>query len=167
MALSSADGPATTQGSPLVRLGLRAVMGQPVGASAGMPCCSVPAPGSALCPKLDPRVSQLALLRFRDVSNIDHYVGYLTCENVPSPHRHRQSSVTESAACSRLNTERTHHGSISPGTINVSFASRTAPLSEMRSSSDVAFKSRERAGRLRPSNLRMPEMRSRSLADYL
>jgi len=59
-----------------------------------------------------------------------------------------------------------HHGPISPSTINVSVAPRTAPLSEMRSSPDVAFKSGDRVVRLRPSNLRMPEMRTRSLADY-
>jgi hypothetical protein len=33
-------------------------------------------------------------------------------------------------------------------------------------SPDVAFKSGDRVVRLRPSNLRMPEMRTRSLADY-
>jgi hypothetical protein len=60
-----------------------------------------------------------------------------------------------------------HHGPISPSTINVSFAPRTAPLSEMHSSSDVAFTSRDRVVRLRSSNLRMSEMRTRSLADYL
>jgi hypothetical protein len=139
-------------------------MGRPIGASAGMPRCSVRRPYPPLSDVGSRSVRARAVNEFRNVSNIDHYVGYPTCENVPSPHRHRQSSVTESAACSRLNTERTH-APISPGTINVSFASRTAPLPEMRSSSDAAFKSADRVVRLRPSNLRMPEMRTRSLAD--
>jgi len=55
--------------------------------------------------------------------------------------------VSRCCIASRLNTERTM-AQYRPVTIKVSFASRTAPLSEMRSSSDVAFKSRDRASRL-------------------
>src|ERR1700730_4172414 len=84
---------------------------------------------------------------------------------VASPLRYRQPSVTESVVLPPDLGAR--YGRISPSAINISFAPRTAPLSEMRPSSDVAFKIRNRPVRVRPAYLRMPEMRSRSDADCL
>jgi hypothetical protein len=48
-----------------------------------------------------PRPSFICV-KFPKVSNTEHSVGVPTWYRVPSPHGPRHSSVTESAACSRL-----------------------------------------------------------------